>query len=247
MRATPLDRGDNLKNKRGPPAHPEAALDKPSENKASGAAAQPTQEAAMVAAAEAEQYPPLDHFLANCRQLDLDTLPAGAFPDKDSKKNQLVLAVNIQDYSERELLFIQARLEGKNKTKAAVAAGCPPAGAAVQGSRLAARLDVDIRDQMVEKGLTVDCLLDKMKQLLNAKKLVYHPGRKKMCRVGDNAIQKATLDTGLKLHGAMKEAEQAVPTTVNLFMGVDVTGQPIDRSKSRARMQEVPAEVVVDE
>lgn len=185
-----------------------------------------------------QPLPDLDTFLSSSRMLD----PA-EFPSKDTKKNQLFLAVDLKKYKPQELLFMKARLEGKNQSQAAIAAGYSEHSAAVMGSRKEKELAEDLQVMMNEKGMGLSALLDKLAQLLNAQTLKYHPGSKKMLRVADNSIQTQNLQTALKLQGVLRNDDQAQPTTINVILGTDVNGQAVDRSRAIA----MPAAVVVDE
>lgn len=187
-----------------------------------------------------EELPSLSDFLSSCQVIE--KAPEGEFPEKDSKSNQLALSVDFKKFKPRELLYIKARLEGKNQTQSAIAAGFSEHSAAVMGSRKEKQLQEDLDELMNQKGLTLSNLLDKLKQLIDAETLKYHPGTQEMLAVCDNSIQSRNLETALKLKGALRTDEQQMPTTINVIVGADINGNPIDRSKSIA--MPVNAEVV---
>lgn len=166
--------------------------------------------------------PSLDDFLAG---LDLEGYrPAGVeghFPQHESQAAQLALSVDFKKFQPRQAAYLRHRLEGKNKAEAARLAGYSEQYAAQTGSRLEKALADDIHALMDQHGMTLDFLMNKLREGLEANAGRWNNKAQMFEAVPDNAARYQNLKIALTMHGALREDGSRRPSVIVVNAGVN--------------------------
>lgn len=175
----------------------------------------------------------LADFLSGCRVVEAPPiqLAPGKFPAEDSTQNQAFLSIDFKSFKPKEAKFMQALLAGQNQTQAAISAGCPEAGAATQGSRMAQKLADDIESRMDAAGLTMDKLLKLHNELLEASTTRWDNKKQEFVKdVPDQAVRLNALKLAYQLRQLLGDQGARAPSSITVVAGVD-------RDKSRAAVR----------